>query len=732
MRKKRLLINLILILLFAFYGIAEGEIHPIVKQCRNAAKLKAVAEGKSINELKRAISSDPENPFLFFNLAVEYWYQEEWDLMSSNFQKAYDLAGEDIGKHLVLLQLFHDYEYDDWIKEEQETIVQLSLNTGGSDIPVVPYAAMKMGYDALEDDNRDRAEEDFIFATRVNPSLLQAYTSLIKVYLSKLDAKSSRATGVISSAFNSILNYTENQFLVLYNIYYLIIGSIFLTLLAYALILSVKYLRHTYHRIVESFHRGMPKTLRNILSGLAIAIPVIIFLRFDDLIMLATWLSLLGIAATWLYMKKPEKILVIIYIAFLVLNSPIFSNLPPLATPFTQFGSLLAVPLDYSSPISAIIKAQNSPYDPKLEEDINDFLEKDSFNKELLFSRALLNKRGGNFDQAEQTYLQLIERYKYDRDLSSYFYNNLGNIYFIQERYSEAEEMYRSASERNKNLAQPYYNLSTLLLEAGQFNVGPSAEARKKASDLNRELVNQFIVNATPHYNRETMDIILQHDYLWRLALSNFSEGNRNLVSGFWTKGIKGNYNILGTAISLGLVLIIFVLVLQQKNLGLDNIECDVCTKSICKKCRKTLKEQVICPDCYQALSGIRRVAMQDHLREKLERKADAKIRRNTGFYSLIPGGGFVYRNFFVRGFTFIFITFILIALWRNYGVFITPIPHLKYEASQNLAKNIVFGVIGLIYWIVIMQASKRAKHKVKAEEPVAEPEPEDFLEEEY
>jgi hypothetical protein len=122
---------------------------------------------------------------------------------------------------------------------------------------------------------------------------------------------------------------------------------------------------------------------------------------------------------------------------------------------------------------------------------------------------------------------------------------------------------------------------------------------------------------------------------------------------------------------------------------------------------------------------------MQDHLREKLERKADAKIRRNTGFYSLIPGGGFVYRNFFVRGFIFIFITFILIALWRNYGVFITPIPHLKYEASQNMIKNIVFGVIGLIYWIVVMQASKRAKHKVKAEEPEEEFAPEEFLEEE-
>ena len=124
--------------------------------------------------------------------------------------------------------------------------------------------------------------------------------------------------------------------------------------MGYSFVLSFKHFRHTYHRILEGFHKGMPKFLKTILAYLIVSVPIIIFLRFDDFVMLGVWFSLLGIGATWIYMNKKERKVVIFYIIFLLMAPYLL----------TQFAAVLAFPWDYTSPISTIIQAQNSPWDP--------------------------------------------------------------------------------------------------------------------------------------------------------------------------------------------------------------------------------------------------------------------------------------------------------------------------------------------------------------------------------
>jgi hypothetical protein len=128
--------------------------------------------------------------------------------------------------------------------------------------------------------------------------------ALFKIYISNFD---SRFVTAFSDIITATLNDVQNQFLFFFNVYNLIIGSLFFTLMAYSFILFFKHFRHTYHRIIEGFHKGMPKLLKNIFASLIVAVPIIIFLRFDDLVMLGVWFSLLGIAATWIYMDKKEK-----------------------------------------------------------------------------------------------------------------------------------------------------------------------------------------------------------------------------------------------------------------------------------------------------------------------------------------------------------------------------------------------------------------------------------------
>ena len=554
-----------------------------------------------------------------------------------------------------------------------------------------------MGYDALNANTTDRAINDFEFAAKINPFLIRPHWALFKIYISKSD---SRFTTAFSNIITAIVKDTQNQFLFFFNLYHLLIGALFFTLMAYSFILFFKHFRHTYHRITEGFHRGMPKQLKNIFACLIVAVPIIILLRFDDWVMLGVWLSLLGIAATWIYMDKKEKKLVVTYIIFL------------LATPYllTQFASVLAFPWDYTSPISTIIQAQTSPWDPELAEKIDTFLAKDPRNEDLLFSRAIITKRGGYFDEAKDYYLKLIDR----NGRNAYYYNNLGNIYFIQHDYQKAIEAFENSIKYAPLLAEPHYNLSTLYLESDGFDIRKSQDEREIANSRNRDLIHEFTVKASNHYNREIIDVTLPHKYLWTLALNNFSNGNRHLISGVWTKGVRGNYNLRGTIASAFIVLIISFLVARQKGYGDDVLSCTICEKSICKKCRKGLKDEVLCPECHQALGGIKRLGMQEHLKGKLRRKADKKKRNLARLYSIIPGGGFIFRDFLTRGFIFMFLGFIYLLIWITNGITLYRMPHLKYVSGSGLYPNIAFGIVALIYWLSLMQASAR----ITKEEP--------------
>ncbi len=74
------------------------------------------------------------------------------------------------------------------------------------------------------------------------------------------------------------------------------------------------------------------------------------------------------------------------------------------------------------------------------------------------------------------------------------------------------------------------------------------------------------------------------------------------------------------------------------------------------------------------------------------------------------------------------FIGFIILFLWINQGITITRIPHLLYVNESGLAKNIAFGILALLYWLLLMNGAVRAQKKealesLDGEEP-AEPFP--------
>ena len=357
-------------------------------------------------------------------------------------------------------------------------------------------------------------------------------------------------------------------------------------------------------------------------------------------------------------------------------------------------------------------------------------MQKNPRNQDLLFSRALITKRGGYFDEAKEYYLHLIEKNR----PNAYYYNNLGNIYFIQRDFKKAAEAYENAIKYDPLLAEPHYNLSTLYLESKGFDIRKSQDERDVANSRNRKLINEFTIIASNHYNRETIDITLPHKYLWSLALNNFSNGNKHIISGIWTKGVRGHYNLQGTIASAVIVLIVLFLVSRQKGYGDDVLSCTVCNKSICKKCRKGLKDEVLCPACHQALGGIKRLGMQEHLKTKLRKKAEKTQRSLAKLFSIIPGGGFIFRDFYTRGFIFMFLGFIYIFLWINQGVFVYRMPHIQFVTTSGLYKNIAFGIIGLIYWVSLMQASALASKKEPEILPSEQEQPETLPmdEEEY
>lgn len=388
-------------------------------------------------------------------------------------------------------------------------------------------------------------------------------------------------------------------------------GSLFFSLIfslvaAIVIIIAIRFfgdIRLFAHDIAETKHPLFMPAMLVILSFMS------------PLLFLAGMLILIGI-----YMKKPDRTTVYLFLVFLVFSPLLFK-----AT------SLYVQVL--SSPAMKAIVGVNESKENKYA--LTALKSRDDYAS--LFSYALALKREGRYDEAVEVYQKLLQR-RADPKI----YVNLGNCYVGLENMDEAINHYLKATEI-KPLSSAYYNLSQISRELLDYTKGN--EYFKRALEINRDAVSDYRVIYSRNPNRIVVDETLSFGELWALAMEN--AGN---ASTFGTSVLPAFF-ISGSALML-----IILYSLLNRRMKIKAYRCKRCSVILCPRCEKRLTWGQMCPACYASIVKLDELEAKERIAKLLSVYEHQKKRRNIMkiFSFLMPGVSQIYAGKIVLGLLFL------------------------------------------------------------------------------
>ncbi len=357
---------------------------------------------------------------------------------------------------------------------------------------------------------------------------------------------------------------------------------------------------------------------------LFILILLIVISVISPFLFLAGMLVLFGI-----YMKKLDRIVVYIFLTFLVFSPLLF-----------KAASLFVHALS-SSEIKAIVEvneSKGSKYALTVLKNSDDYAS--------LFSYGLALKREGHYDEAVSAYQRLLLRRPDPR-----VYVNLGNCYVGLKDTDKAITYYQKAVEI-KPLASAYYNLSQLSRDILDFAKGN--EYFKLALETNRDAVADYRSIYSRNPNRFVADETLSSAELWGLVMAN-----------------KGKTSVFGTAvlppsfISGAAIILLFLYFLLNNVIRSKAYRCKRCSTILCPRCEKHLTWGSMCQACYASIVKMDELEAKERVSKLLSIYGHQKKRRNLMkiFSFLMPGVSQIYGGKILAGVLFLwpFLFFLLV-----------------------------------------------------------------------
>ncbi len=349
-------------------------------------------------------------------------------------------------------------------------------------------------------------------------------------------------------------------------------------------------------------------------SGHNVAVLLILLFcsLISPLLFLAGILILLG-----LYMRRIDKILVYIFLAFLIVSPLLFRAVSRLLQ-VSSSGSMKA--------IVAVNESRDNAYALAALKTLDE--------PHALFSYGLALKRSGIYEEALETYGSLLKT-----ETSAAAYVNLGNVYAAQNRLEEAVKSYQTAIAISP-LASAYYNLSQIYREGLDFEKGN--EYFSKALKADRDAVSGFRVIAGRSPNRIVADETIPHSSFWSLAWK--APGT---TSGF-------NLSVLPVwSISVAALLMIFAFYMMNRHEGNKAYRCRRCNQIFCPHCEKHIMWGQMCPQCFRSLIKLEELEMKERVAQLLSiyehQKRRKAIMKLLSF--IIPGSSQVYAGKILYGF---------------------------------------------------------------------------------
>ena len=353
----------------------------------------------------------------------------------------------------------------------------------------------------------------------------------------------------------------------------------------------------------------------------------------------------------------------------------------------------------FFSPLSdatnSIHRCMQGEWNAAGEEALNAAVQMDPGSLELQLTKALVEKRRGDYEQAARVLRRALLEYPQTGSL----WNNLGNLHAIRGDLEEAKAAYQKAVLYGNGSAAPHYNMSQILRREFSFLKG--AQEYQTARRIEAERVDYFTYIHSPNPNRFFMDEEPRKGALWRHAFYRDTETER-AADDVWRSTAAGIPLQQATWVFLALTGV-YVLFVARRRSGQEPFACSGCGQIVCGKCDRGAEVGGLCSPCYQALyqrENISKERRHGQIR-KMARFQSRRSRRLLILNLLLPGLGFSLLEERPRGMLILFGFFFFLLLTGFWGHML-PVPMTVWETGGSVFR--ILTILLLIPLYVVIQ----------------------------
>ncbi len=465
------------------------------------------------------------------------------------------------------------------------------------------------------------------------------------------------------------------------------ISSFLITLVIFSFLLLFKYHSFFSHHLKHLLRAEKDAKSITVLSFFLLFIPLLLGAG-------GMWLLMLWLLVFWIYGSRADRTLTVFFLAVLLL----------LPTGLRVYSSFLVSLTDNG--ILDIVRANTGVFNEDLYEKLKAMQKEAPQDADILQAIGLIEKRMGQFKEAEQRFLQAVEI----EPQAAAAFNNLGNIYLISNQSDKAVKAYQKAIQLEPAKTEAYFNLGQAYLLDLLLNEAESEFRR--ARELRPQLTSFYTSISSRNPNRIAIDQTIELGGIWKRVFAANPQ-REELAEAFWQL-LWGRVPFKfaeGTA-AVMLLILFLVHVTTRGKVSIRN--CENCGGLICSRCVRSMVIGNQCSPCVKAFTTATSAEPEAASQQRAE-VAKYRWRKNTFlrlFSLVLPGGGHLWRDDAKEGIVYLFI-FVLFGMkvlwWRGF----IPSPLVAEMPIHLLWVAVTGGLFLLYYGFVQYRIRLRSRERI-------------------
>jgi len=570
--------------------------------------------------------------------------------------------------------------------KELEEIHRVQLDKGIRNLPIFATLLVR---ESLEASRRKAFEEAVALckaAQKLAPGLSYGYFALARVYWSQ--AKH-RLDWVLAEYVRGLVVSIKNfkySFIWFTDFFYLSGQSILLAFFLFSFVLFLKYFPSLIESLARSFRAQVFQVILAIMKIVGILLPF--FLQLNLI-----WAFLYWSLIFWVFMENRERFMLGFFLILIIY------------VPWAMDGCSHF--LDHSaSRLLHIYAANEETWDHDLKEDLIRRLQANSRDTNILFTLGLISKREGNYPKAKYYYKRVLSNNSSAADAMT----NLANVYLAMGNVDEAIALNSKAIDLNPQKASFYFNLHRANSRKSSAPVKADSSIQR-ATELDPTLIHHYLKVESDNMNRFVIDETLSAMSLWKDGIYHLVGtwmDPRGLVSVLITP-LSKRVRFVSPLLFLGMMVVFSIVAKRRGTVR----KCPLCGSPSRRVFPRRIEGDFICLGCHRLF------VKKEGLNPKIKIKKVAQVRKHRRREELISrilslfslGGGYVWRNYTVRGVVLLFVFSLFILRKVHWHGFIRNAEVVP--ASSPLSSEAFFiGLFAILYYVSLRGISRLERRK--------------------